>query len=840
MIVIAALLLILFIFRPGVFELRNRISSSIGNALGRRVTIDNVRLHVLPRPGFDLEGLVIYDDPSFNAEPMIRAQDVFAAIRLRSLLRGRLEIAMLSATEPSVNIVRAGDGRWNLASLIERNAKIPAAPTQKSKSERRPAFPYLEASNARINFKFGQVKTSYALVDADVALWQDSENSWAARMKAQPVRTDFNLTDTGQIQINAAWQRAATLKLTPMQVSVTWQKGQLGQITNLLTGKDRGWRGGVDLTASLSGTAEALAIDSQATIQSFHRYDILDKRNVNLAVHCSGRYNITTVMLRELLCQSPVRDGTLRLYGNFAGIGAPYDLSLEAKKIPIASLVELAHEAKQQLPPDLTAEGLLDAEFHAVRNSSSPAQFSGSGVASDTRLISKSANDSVALGNVPLTLVSEGCCKNASAHRLAPLKLNVTLSDSEPLEPHLKLGPTSLLVNASSPAIAGGWISASGYRFFLRGDLNLENLFRLENVFGVPASQPAAEGSARLDVNISGPWQGLAAPKTLGTALLRNVRAEMRGLNTPIEIASADVMLASDTASIQQLSARTGGTHWTGSIHAPRRCAPNCLFEFDLAVDHLMTQDLADWFTLHPAKRPWYRILSSGGQVGPSPLLALQAHGTLHIAQFEIKKALATNVTTELTADHGKVTLGHLRAQFLRGTHQGDWVIDASSPPLKYHGAGTFQSVSLDRLGALMNDPWITGNADGAFEIDTSGASFHEILENSDGKLKFTMRNGTFAHVALPEAPTPFSVYRFSGNLRVKDGKWQLPPSKLQSRDGLYQVSGTSSFDGLNFKFTRGDEHSWNLTGTLARLQIAPTNQEISRTEAATKTEAKP
>ncbi len=44
-------------------------------------------------------------------------------------------------------------------------------------------------------------------------------------MKAQPVRTDVNLSDTGQVQINAAWQRAANLHLTPLRVTVAWQKG---------------------------------------------------------------------------------------------------------------------------------------------------------------------------------------------------------------------------------------------------------------------------------------------------------------------------------------------------------------------------------------------------------------------------------------------------------------------------------------------------------------------------------------------------------------------------------------------------------------------------------------
>lgn len=111
---LAAILLLLFLARPGVYGLRNRIANSIGSALGRKVTLDNVRVHLLPRPGFDLEGLVIDDDPAFSAEPMIRAQDVSAAIRFRSLLRGRLEIATLSATEPSINLsaTRKAAGTW--------------------------------------------------------------------------------------------------------------------------------------------------------------------------------------------------------------------------------------------------------------------------------------------------------------------------------------------------------------------------------------------------------------------------------------------------------------------------------------------------------------------------------------------------------------------------------------------------------------------------------------------------------------------------------------------------------------------------------------------------------
>jgi AsmA-like protein len=213
----------------------------------------------------------------------------------------------------------------------------------------------------------------------------------------------------------------------------------------------------------------------------------------------------------------------------------------------------------------------------------------------------------------------------------------------------------------------------------------------------------------------------------------------------------------------------------------------------------------------------------------------------LSVAQFGIKKALATQVTTEMTVDHGKITLSHLRGQFLQGTHQGNWIIDASKQPIEYHGSGTLANISLERLGALMNDAWITGNGDGTFEVASSGGNLREIFTNAEGKLQFTMRNGTFAHVEIPGAPDPLPVYRFSGNLRVKEGKWQLSAGRLESRDGLYQVSGTSSPGaGINFLFTRGDEQSWNITGTISNPHAEPANQEISRRETKTNTGIKP
>jgi len=90
--------------------------------------------------GFALEGLVIYDDPDFSANDDPR-RGCFRRDPVSFPAARRLEIATLSANEPSINLVRNNQGRWNLASLLERNAQIPAPPTAKNCIREPPGIP---------------------------------------------------------------------------------------------------------------------------------------------------------------------------------------------------------------------------------------------------------------------------------------------------------------------------------------------------------------------------------------------------------------------------------------------------------------------------------------------------------------------------------------------------------------------------------------------------------------------------------------------------------------------------------------------------------------------------
>ncbi len=118
------------------------------------------------------------------------------------------------------------------------------------------------------------------------------------------------------------------------------------------------------------------------------------------------------------------------------------------------------------------------------------------------------------------------------------------------------------------------------------------------------------------------------------------------------------------------------------------------------------------------------------------------------------------------------------------------------------------------RLARLMNDAWITGSGEGTFDLDSAGGNFGELVGNSEGKLQFVMRNGNLAHVQIPGMDGPLSVHRFAGTLRAKKGIWELSESWLESRDGLYQVSGKADTEnGLDFVLTRSDKQLWSVSG---------------------------
>ncbi len=622
------ILLALFLVRPGVSRLKARIASSLSRAVARPVEIGSVHLRFLPQPGFDLQNLVIDEDPEFGAEPMLRAPQVTALVRLTSLLRGRLDIARLELNEPSLNLVRRANGRWNWEALLERTERTPLAPTAKPKSEARPGFPYIEASSGRINFKAGQEKKPYALLNADFALWQESENTWGARLKAQPLRTDMNLNDAGLLRMNGIWQRAGSLRETPLQFSLQWDRAQLGQLTKLVSGNDKGWRGEVRLNATLSGVPENLRVTADTSIQDFHRYDISSSEGLGLTAHCDGRYSSAEGVMHEILCSAPVGDGSIMLHGDSGLPGVhKIDLSLNIENVPVSAVGQLARRAKKNLPADLVSSGSVQGNFTVKEDwpSQGRAEFHGRGEIADLRLQSTSTKVEFAPGNVPFSLNPERVNARAPLKRKSAGQFNAEVLPA-PDELHIEYGPFPVALGRPVPAQARGWVARSGYGMVVRGGGEVARVLRLASLLGLPAVKANVEGVSEMELQIAGAWSGnvsasdFSLPEMTGTVQLRNVRAKVRGVNGSIEVSSAELRLLHDEVRVEKLSARAADADWTGSLALPRGCGTPgaCLIRFNLNTEELDLSELSEWLSSHPSKRRWYQVLTPAEPTAPS------------------------------------------------------------------------------------------------------------------------------------------------------------------------------------------------------------------------------
>ena len=819
--VAVAAVLVLFIVRPGVGRLRARIVQSISLALGRQVEVAAVNLRLLPQPGFDLENFVVHDDPAFSAEPVLRASQVTASLRVSSLLRGRLEIARLSLTEPSLNLVRNQAGHWNVESLLERSAHTAVAPTSKARGETRPGFPYIEADDGRINFKIRQEKKPYALTGADFSLWQDSENSWGMRLRAQPVRTDFNLSDTGNLRVEGTWQRAATLRKTPLQFSLLWDDGQLGQVTKLASGTDKGWRGSVQVSATLTGTPKNLAVKASGSVDGFRRYDILSGSDFPLTAQCSGTYSSVDRTLSDLSCKTPVGGGAITLAGRIGGweTSPTYDLALDLRQVPLQSLAALASHAKKNIPEDLAVSGKVDGDFHflrAITPRTIEEAWKGKGEARGLRLGSPRNRTGIVLDQIAFAVSPASTSRHGSANAV----------------PRVEIGPVKLDLGKSGPAVVAGWLSDAGYHVQIQGPAELQRLLALTRTVGLPTPQSAADGAVKVDLHIEGTWSAFATPRAVGTVQLRGIRAAVRGLNEPLEIASANLLLSQHEVQVNKILASFAGGAWRGSMAWPRPCLPltECPIAFDLHTDRLATDDLGRAIRPVPGKRPWYRIFSASPEPGIPFLAALHATGTLHASRVVIHKMVATQVSAAVLLEKGKLRLSDVDGDLFGGTHSGEWKADFTVRPPQYSGTGTLDGITLGEVAQAMHDGWVTGTAGATYQVSATGWNVGEMLASAHATVDVSATDGTLPHISLVAHAAPLFVRHFTGQLLLRNGTFDIQQGKLATANGIYQVSGTASLgQALNIKLMRDPLHGFNITGTVAEPRVAETANAETR-----------
>jgi AsmA-like C-terminal region/AsmA family len=801
------------------------VSRSLSAAIGREVTVRDVSMQLLPAPGLTLNGLVVADDPRFSAEPILRADEVTAALRLSSLWRGRLEISQLSLNDPSLNLVRLPDGTWNVESLFERARETPVAPTSKKRPEYRARFPYIESSGGRINLKLGVEKTVYALSDADFALWLASEDEWRMRLEARPMRTDANLSDTGLIRVDGSARRAVSLGETPLQLHLNWSRGQLGQISTLVRGRDAGWRGSVQLNLNLEGTPRDLHMVADSTVDDFRRYDIFATDSLTLFAHCTAKYSNVDHTLSDAVCLSPVGTGQILAKGT-AQLSQPrsYDFAFSLDKIPAQFAVGLARHAKLGMASDLSAVGTLDGEFN-FKTTDGEYVWSGNGTTSEWEFRSKE------LGETPLTVsairFSAGHVKFAEKQGTSDQRNIRTVASSEKASTLLGLQPFTFNLGAGTPATVSGSITTSGYHLEMQSEVALKRAIQVSAAFGLYAPAKSIEGNAKLAGELNGSWSQFQAPTLTGKGQLHNATIAMAGFATPVKIASADLIADENRVSLQNVALSFPAVHVaaTGWFQVPRHCqlSADCAVSFDFKSDSLSLDDLNRLVNPKAWNRPWYERLVGADNNPNAPWGWVYAKGHIAVQKFLVKGIPTTKAAAQISISPGSAAVTDLHASLFGGTYQGEFTLSSQNNQPAFQSKGQFDHVSMTDLASLMKDGWATGTISLTYEGTATDWQAADLLNSSTATANFDWRNGSLPHITLASEHQPLAIQRFEGEFRLKAGELSISEGKLQNHAGIYQISGTASLArDLKMTLTRDSGAAYSVTGTLSRPKVAP------------------
>ncbi|PYV84799.1 MAG: hypothetical protein DMG93_03550 [Acidobacteria bacterium] len=824
------LLFLLFVVRPRAGRLRGRVSQSIAQAVGRRVEISSLHLRFLPRPGFTLDDLVVRDDSTFGSEPVLRAADVTAWLRVGALLHGRIEISSLSLSNASVNLSRGDQGRWNIEDLIERTSHTAMAPTGNGRQSGGPSFPYIEATHTRINFKEGAEKTHLALTNAEFSLWQESRDTWGVRLKAAPIRTDANLTDTGVISINGQWGRATNVHETPIVLSFEWKQAQIGQLSKLIYGTEKQWRGAVVLSGTAVGTPEKLKVTAAGSLEDFRRRDVLGPGTLRLSSRCEAELNLPGREMAELECAAPSGAGMVEVKGGASGPTSDhfpfskYDLWLIADKAPAQGVLSLLQQTNAAFSGDLSATGELSGSVEISKaGDGQPQGWKGGGSFRQLQISSGDSGNDIILGTVPFSVTGETKDKHAPPRLIAGVYKKGKATDSElDKQPQVIIGPVNLAVGRPGVLRAQAVLRRDGYEAQVKGDTGIKRLLQLAQMLRIPSPAVSADGGSTVDLMIAGGWSG--TPMVTGSAQLRSVRVEARGLNAPVEVVTASVAISKDAAHVTNLSTTAAGATLHGWLQIQRPCASasNCEFEFSLRAPELSAAALNS--LLNPAVgRSWYRIISLTTRQPPF-LLQARGSGKIAIDRLTLGKTDCSRFSADLKLDAGEITLANIQGEVLGGRASGRWKADFTKKPPQYSGDGTLGGGALAQVAELMHDGWIEGTGNVQYEFTSKGWAISDLVDSADLKAAFTVNDGAFPHVVLGSSHSgPLRGAEFSGNLRLQDGKFSFEDAKLESATGVYKVSGTALLKGnLDLKLSDETSAAYNLSGTLAKTRVTP------------------
>ncbi len=663
-------------------------------------------------------------------------------------------------------------------------------------------------------------------MNADLSFWQANRGDWRVRLRGQPARTDvsLDLADTGVVQLEATMRRAPELHQMPVHLDLQWREAQLGQLSRLITGSDAGWRGDLTGELHLDGTANSAQVNTRLSATGVHRAEFAPTEALDFDANCALIYHYSGNGIENLVCDSPLGQGHIRMLGTLPG-DAPPHVSVELQRIPVQAGLDALRTLRSGLDENLEAKGTVSGKLAydptAVTKITPPPRSARP----RGRSAKASPAESVALFG---SLSIEGF--SLSGGDLSqPLPAPKTAFVPAPIQsgqPQTLTATVALPAGGAAPLSVSIQLALSGYQVTVRGPASIPRIRDLAHVAGLanPAPLDSLAGEpATLDLSAQGPWlpnnsaplqqtatnrrepdgppgqaPGIfdsASDRLNGTITLHNANWKTSALSGHVEISQATLQLAGDAIVWDPVVFSYGPVKGTATLKQPSACESDQPCPPQLAV-HFAELDAAKLqAALLGAQKPDTLLSTLIERLTPSQTPAWpRIDGVVTADALILGPVTLQDISATLRIQPAQAEISTFDANLLGGQVHATGTLASGDKP-SYTVEGGFDQLSAAAVCQLLAVQCAGGSLDGHGKVELAGFTDKDLAASARGTLHFDWLHGSVA--TGPDATAPSALARFSrwaADAEIVKGTVILRQSQVQQGSRKSAVDATITF----------------------------------------------
>jgi len=765
-------------------RIRNILNARLEAAFGRRIEVARYSLNLLGRPELEASPVVVFEDPRFGSEYFLRADSLTIRIRWLSLLAGRFELGTLSLSRPSLNLVRAADGRWNIEEWLPAPSGLTGATGSDAvHSPMRLRVRRIEMDSGRVNFKRGDEKLPFAFVGVTGSVEQQAPGRWQVNLDAIPSRAAVVLQQAGTLHVEGQLGGTSS-RLRPADLTMWWQNAAVADALRLVGGYDHGVRGSLSVTLDAHTLGPTWSLGGRAEIRRLHRWD-LPLRGDNPALN----FQIRADWLPES-SEIDIADATLETPRS----------SVRGAGIVVWDPARMRIDAGERRAFVITSPG-IDMEdliawiraFHA--NVSEALELRG-------RIGARVTLAGWPLRPVAGSLHTAGLSLEGgslrSAMRTGPGSIDFDREFARLSPVKIDLGGEDGVLQFSGFAEERDPIALSGR---LTGrTTKLEDVTDAISAFG---SKLPGEWSVQGPANFDLMWNSTTRTQPaqlFGEIGLEGVEVQAPFLNHPISQVHGALNIIGSAEELTVNSAEAFGGRWSGTLTLSPVAEES---RFSLRADRLNAEDLDRW--LNPRWRQGFlgSVLPFLSLNGPEKIPStLRASGRLSVDDFAFSRFVMQHLSGNLTLDQRQITFQDVDADFSGGKVTGSLKADLRGLPA-YNVSARLAGINLASLtaGSPALVRQFSGIASGEIDAEMHGIGRDALVASLGCRGRATIEPASLQGFDLFESlragarrggSSLFS--EVTGTFACRDDQAEVSGVRLRSGDASIGASGTVDF----------------------------------------------